>query len=345
MPKIYWISNLRVLATLTVIMLHTASNGIAHYGSMPAQSWWICNIFNTFGRFAVPVFVLLSGYLLLDRYNNLEEFLRKRFVRIFIPFLIWLFIYMVYGTFRGFGRERIDWLSSDWLIRILTNDASGSGHLWFVYMLLGLYLFTPIVSRWLTNAPKIEIEFFLGMWLLANVCFLILEKNIHIKPFFDFRYFTGFIGYFVGGAYLKKYPVQISLNNKIIAFLLFMIGWVATMFLAEYFSKQAGKYADLLGYHSPFVVMMSIGIVIFFQQNFDKPFAEKFISEIDTSSYGIYLLHWLVMKILSREFQINFAMYQNPIPGMMAQFIITSLICIFVIGIVRRLPKGYWITG
>ena len=345
MPKVYWISNLRVFATLTVIMLHTASNGVSHFGSMPQQSWWICNIFNTFGRFGVPVFVILSGYLLLDRYDNLENFLKKRFVRIFVPFLIWLFIYMIYGTFRGFKTEQVDWLSGDWLVRILTNNASGSGHLWFVYMLLGLYLFAPILSRWLKDAPKIEVEFFLGIWLLANVFFLVLEKTINLKPFFDFRYFTGFVGYFVIGAYLKKYPVTLSLNNKIIAFALFMIGWIATMFMAEYFSKLAGKYSDLLGYHSPFVVMMSIGIVIFFQQVFNKPFAERMMTEFDSSSYGIYLLHWLVMKILSREYQINFAMYPNPIPGMMAQFILTTFICVFIIGIVKRLPKGHWVTG
>ncbi|MEA5461397.1 acyltransferase family protein [Arcicella sp. LKC2W] len=345
MPKIYWISNLRVFATLIVVLLHTASNGVYHFGKMPVDSWWICNIINTFGRFAVPVFVILSGYLLLDRYDNLATFLSKRFSRIFVPFLIWLFIYMIHGTFKGIKAEQVNWLSVDWIVRILTNNASGSGQLWFVYMLLGLYLFTPVLSRWFVAAPKNEVLFFLGMWFVANSCFLVLEKTMNIKPYFDFRYFTGFAGYFVLGAYLKKYPILPSAQILLLAIALFLIGWISTMFTVEFFSKQAGKYMDLLGYHSPLVVMMSLGIVLFFQQILNKPFAEKIIGEIDASSYGIFLFHWLVMKILSRDFKINFSMYPNPIPGMLLHFILTTVICIIVIGIIRRLPKGHWITG
>jgi surface polysaccharide O-acyltransferase-like enzyme len=345
MPKIYWISNLRVFATLIVILLHTAGNAITPFGKISLDYWWVCQTITTFGRFAVPVFVILSGYLLLDRYDNLEDFLKKRLVRIFIPFLVWLFIYMIHGTFWGIKSERVVWLSSDWLVRILINDASGSGHLWFVYMLLGLYLFTPIISRWFKEATKIEVEFFLGMWLLANVGFLLLEKFYNLKPFFDFRYFTGFVGYFVWGAYFKKYPILISTQNKIVALLLFILGWVATILVSGYLTTHTGKYDAFLGYHSPFVVMMSVGIVIFFQQMLNKPFAEKIITEIDGSSYGIFLMHWLVMKILSRQFHINYALYKNPVYGILLHFFLIVVICIVVIGIIRRLPKGNYITG
>jgi len=345
MPKIYWISNLRVFATLIVILLHTSSNGITPFGKLPLQYWWLCQTITTFGRFTVPVFIILSGYLLLDRYNDLGEFLKKRLVRIFIPFIVWLFIYMIYGTIWGIKSEQVNWLSSDWLVRILTNNASSSAHLWFVYMLLGLYLLTPVLSSWLKNASKIEIEFFLGMWLVANVIFLLLEKFYSLKPYFDFRYFTGFVGYFVWGAYFKKYPILISTQNKIISLLLFIFGWLATTLVSGYFTIHTGKYDNFLGYHSPFVMMMSVGIVIFFQQVFNKPFAEKIMGEIDASSYGIFLMHWLVMNILSRKFHINYALYHNPVYGILLHFILITMISIIVIGIIRRLPKGHWITG
>ncbi len=345
MPKIYWITNIRVFATLAVILLHASGNAITPFGKLPVDYWWVCHIITAFGRFAVPVFVILSGYLVLDRYDSLEGFLKKRFVRIFIPFFIWLFIYMIHGTFWGIKPEQVNWLSSNWLVRILTNNASGSGHLWFVYMLLGLYLFTPILSRWLKDALKTEIEFFLGIWLLANVGFLLLEKFYKITPFFDFRYFTGFVGYFVWGAYLKKYPILISIQNKVISLSLFMIGWVGTILVSGYFTIYTGKYDTFLGYHSPFVVMMSVGIIIFFQQLLNQPFAEKIITEIDASSYGIFLMHWLVMKILSRQLHINYALYHNPIYGILLHFILILIISIVVIGVIRRLPKGHYITG
>ena len=345
MPKVYWISNLRVFATLVVILLHTSGNAITPLGKLPIDYWWVCQIITTFGRFAVPIFVILSGYLLLDRYDNLGDFLKKRLVRIFIPFLIWLFIYMIHGTFWGIKSEQVAWLSNDWLVRMMTNNASGSGHLWFVYMLLGLYLFIPILSRWIKNAPKIEVEFFLGMWIVANVGFLLLEKFYEIKTFFDFRYFTGFVGYFVWGAYFKKYPILISTQNKIISLSLFILGWIATILVSGYFTIHTGKYDTFLGYNSPFVVMMSVGVVIFFQQLLNQPFAEKIITEIDASSYGIFLMHWLVMKILSRQFQINYALYRNPVYGILLHFILITAISIIVIGVIRRLPKGHYITG
>ena len=93
------------------------------------------------------------------------------------------------------------------------------------------------------------------------------------------------------------------------------------------------------------MVMMSIGIVIFFQQCFNYPITEKIVTEIDASSYGIFLMHWLIMKILSRQFYINYARYDNPVYGILLHFILIVVICVIVIGVIRRLPKGHYISG
>ncbi|AFK04933.1 acyltransferase 3 [Emticicia oligotrophica DSM 17448] len=348
MPKVIWISNLRVFATLTVIMLHCAAGGIYLMGKIPDSWWWICNAANAFGRFAVPIFVMLSGYLLLGKYKNLIDFLSKRFSRIFIPFLVWTLIYMLWGSYFGvIPAEKTKLEIIDILRKIMFGGAGGSGHLWFVYMLLGIYLFLPILSKWITQASSQEIKYFLILWVISCTVYPYFNRFLGIKINFEIRYFSGYIGYFVLGYFLGN----IQFSNAIPkigywALGIFVISWIIT-FVGIYFSTISNRSiyeANLFDYLSPSVIMMSVTAFLAFKNLFNLEFLPNLTTQIDKFSYGMYLMHLIPMKTISRQWHINFK-WIHPIIGISTQFILTALVCYFVMLIISKIPKTSWITG
>lgn len=348
MPKVVWISNLRVFATLTVIMLHCAAGGIYLMGKIPNSWWWICNASNAFGRFAVPIFVMLSGYLLLGKYKNLTDFLSKRFSRIFIPFLLWTIIFMLWGNYFGIiPAEKTKFEFVDILRKFMFGGAGGSGHLWFVYMLLGLYLFSPIISRWITQATDQEIKFFLIMWVVACTIYPYFEKLLGIKINFEIRYFSGYLGYFVLGFFLGNYQFKMPQSKLgFIALAVFLLSWIIT-FVGIYFSTLSNKKlyeSSLFDYLSPSVILMSISAFLTFKNLLNIEILPTLTAQLDKFSYGMYLMHLIPMKTLSRQFQINFK-WIHPSIGITTQFILTTIICYVVIYMLSKIPKSNWITG
>src|SRR5690349_17287048 len=106
-----WINNLRMIALFAVIILHTTSPVLGQYHKVPMWIWLTGDFYNSLVRFAVPVFVMISGALLLNKEYELSDFLKKRLSRVVIPFLFWSCIYIVYM----FYNEELDYSGDFWI--------------------------------------------------------------------------------------------------------------------------------------------------------------------------------------------------------------------------------------
>lgn len=121
------------------------------------DAFWI-SILNVIPRACVPLFVVASSYLLLPMRYSSGEFLRKRVVRVLVPFLIWTAIYAF-----AWGNP-VENFSN-----LLLNVNYASAHLWFVYMIIGVYLMIPILSPWAEKVGKRELQVYLGIWLFTTL--------------------------------------------------------------------------------------------------------------------------------------------------------------------------------
>src|ERR1700678_113538 len=145
--NIDWISNLRLISLYAVIVLHSSAQLLTAYGKVPVSDWWTADIFNAIVRFAVPVFVMITGALLLHREYEIGDFLKKRLTRVIVPFLFWSLVYVWYSwyseqvTFPGDA-----WAHAKQVLHLLKTGAT-SYHLWYVYMLIGLYFFIPVIGK------------------------------------------------------------------------------------------------------------------------------------------------------------------------------------------------------
>ncbi|MBD2598484.1 acyltransferase family protein [Nostoc spongiaeforme FACHB-130] len=83
--RLIWADYVRVIANFFVIFLHSAAPLLYQFKKIPDSYWITGNIYDSGVRMCVPLFFMLSGYLLLEKQETLETFFKKRFKRIFIP--------------------------------------------------------------------------------------------------------------------------------------------------------------------------------------------------------------------------------------------------------------------
>ena len=96
-----------------------------------------------------------------QRYQRL---FKNRFSRVAIPFILWCVLYAIYQYYMGTTDLHGAFVN---ILKIPVNYGVEIGHLWFVYMLLGLYLFAPILSPWIQTASRKGMEFYLILWGVA----------------------------------------------------------------------------------------------------------------------------------------------------------------------------------
>src|ERR1700743_2355755 len=96
--NIDWISNLRLIALYAVIVLHCTAP-VLRFDKVPLADWWVADFYKGLVRFAVPVFVMITGALLLHKKYEIGNFLKKRLLRVVVPFLFWSLVYIWYSWY------------------------------------------------------------------------------------------------------------------------------------------------------------------------------------------------------------------------------------------------------
>jgi surface polysaccharide O-acyltransferase-like enzyme len=192
---------IRTVAIILVILLHASiepNPSLSQMSPEGVQLWWVSNIYNSISRVAVPLFVMLTGALLLQptkTNESLSVFFKKRWNRIAIPVLFWGAIFFLYDFFVK-GQELT-------FTHVLQGVLAGPYvHFWYVYLLVGLYIITPLIRVLVAHADWSLIKYFLVIWFVGTGIFSLLTLDTSIRPqavWFEDNVFilTGIIGYFV----------------------------------------------------------------------------------------------------------------------------------------------------
>lgn len=341
--NINWINNLRVIALYAVIVLHTSAVLLAQYGKVPFNDWLTADLYNAIVRFAVPVFVMITGALLLHREYELGDFFKKRLSRVITPFLFWSLVYIGYSWYNDeitFGADA--WANTKQVLHLLKTGSSY--HLWYVYMLIGLYFVIPVIGKFVRNATQNEILYFLLVWF--GVMILSQPYLVRYNPQVDLHYFAGYIGYLVLGHYLAFKEFK-SPNIRVWMVVLFILT-VAVIVFGTWMLYKDNSTVGTLFYEpiSPTIVFLSASVFII--ARFSLPKVSPVIICIrdfaGSFNYGIYLAHALVLYLLDR-FDIN---YKLCIP--IVSIPVTALLCfVLTLGLVWGISKlpfvGKWISG
>ena len=294
---------LRVLACFFVIHQHCAETFYGATGHVEIGDDTFFIGFNTsLGRICVPLFAMISGYFLLPMRGTVSEFFRKRVSRIVLPFLVWNAVYAIFFIFFS-GDSPADAVRNFFGIFITFGEKWS--HMWYIYMLLGLYLLTPVISPWLERCTKRQLHFYLALWLITT---LLPYLNRYVNPemwgacFWNvsptFYYFTGFVGYYILGYYARRFGgagVWTSL-------LLIVFGYIPSVWFFTHDMYLYTEYADLeLGWNfcALNVVLMTYGVFSLFSKIRWRRQGRvgRLLTDYSQRSYGIYLLHMIPLLL------------------------------------------------
>ena len=308
----------------TVVCCHCADPFNFYTGEIPDNigeiKFWGA-AYGAFLRPCVPLFVMITGALLLPIKGEASVFYKKRIPRVLWPFLIWSVLYNLFPWFTGVlglnpdvildffpysGEEATQQslsVSLKNIAEIPLNFSLLDVHMWYIYLLIGLYLYLPIFSAWGEKASDKAKLWFLVAWGITTLLPYYYE---YVSPYLwgtcswnsygMLYYFAGFNGYLILGHYLRKleWPV-----GKILAIgiPMFVIGYAVTFFGFRHVTSLPEFSDELLElfftYNSLNVVMMTAPIFMLVKKvNIKSLTVQKALANLTLCGFGVYMVHF-----------------------------------------------------
>lgn len=367
-PRVVFLDWLRAIACFMVMLVHSIEpfylgGPDGTYIASLSDAFWVTFI-NSALRPAVPLFVLASSYLLFPIKTDTPTFFRRRFVRVLVPLLVWSLLYACVPMI-GQGGD-VDVIGN--LKTLVFNFMMHSGHLWFVYMLIGVYLLMPLISPWAEKVSRNEERAFLCLWAFTTLIPLLRPAAMALtgssevwgecpwNEFGTFYYVSGFIGYLVLGHYFRTHVGELSWKKTLAVAIPFWLAGYAVTFggfwavmprelgfpiSAPY---QTAVDMEITWNFSTFGVMMQTVAYFLILRKITASgrFYEKAVLPVSRLSYGVYLMHMFVLIPVFAW--VNSWGIATPLV-MILTAVITYLTCILLTRLIAFLPESRYIIG
>jgi len=327
-----------------VILLHAAGQWIITSQEMNQLTplgitrWAVVDFYQTLGVLSVPLFLMLTGALLLQpekQNESLSVFFKKRWVRIGLPFFFWATVYFVWDFYVQ---------NLPFSLGVITQGILNGAYsqFWYIYVLVGLYLLTPLLRAFLASANQTLIKYFATLWLIG----------VAILPFFGLLTpfmlnsnvfaISGFVGYFVLGTYLTTVKMRRS------TLWIFMTLGIALTAFGTYVLAATGgaKMYFFQEYISPTVILASVMMFLLLltikppsgQQEISPSKGNKLIKVISENTLGIFFVHVMVLESFQNGY-FGFAISRNTLNPIIEVPIMTVIVLFASLAIILLLKK------
>lgn len=275
---------LRIFAMLAIIAHHYSCHGGAYIAGGSGISTYISTFLVAGGKIGVNLFILISGYFLID-----EDFRLIRIIKLELSVLFYSIVFWVIACY-VWKIETINFISvRNTLLPSLTNLGT---RYWFIPCYFAILLLSPFLNRLVHTLNKKECKALLGIYMI----FLCIIPTVIQCPSWLDGHISLFVFMYLIGAYIKIYKIQLFNEKK---YLNLVLGFVLYMFMVSltYIIKVHGEVLGLYGIgadsqwgsSSVWSVMISIFVFSFFAQlNIGNI---KGMNAISKTTIGIYLIH------------------------------------------------------
>lgn len=346
--RIIYLDILRIIATIAVIFTHVSAMHLEDL-SCNSTDWQIHNLYASLSRWSVPIFLMISGALFLNHDKNVKISIlyKKNILRIMTALIVWSFIY---AFFQYLTIERYHNPSS-----IIGLTIIGHYHLWFLYLILGIYISLPVLVKISENKNVLH-YFMLASFIFTFILPLITETGKNILPqqawdsfnahpyfleainhnynFFCPHIFIGYVFYFMFGHYLNIKEI----NTRLIRFIAFggLCGAIGII-LGTYFSTSSQNEFSGSFYHYLNICPLFEATAIFCIVKYIPHHHNGRINVIlSKSSFGTYLIHPILIEIcLMFDIDTMIICPMLSIPLMVSIIFITSTLISYVL---MRIP-------
>lgn len=300
---------LRVIATFAVIIIHLAAQNW-YAVEVGTYEWKVFYVYGAVVRWSVPVFVMISGALFLGRTQRLERIFRKNILRIVTAFIFWSAIYALTDLILG----------RNGLKSALREFVEGPVHLWFLFMIVGLYLLVPLLKKIVEDDELTGYFVLLSFLFTFGLPYIVTLLSLYSEKFAAIAggllksmcfYFTlGYVGYFVYGYCFSR--INMKWKKSLIVYLLGIMGLLVTLFPHRIFPISVQDASDVFYENMTLNVMFtSVALFIFARNHLNLRSTtykvEKILKKLSENSFGIYLVHALIITLCNHNplFKLN----------------------------------------
>lgn len=345
--KRMYLDVLRAWSVCCVVMIHVA----LYYTEQDATSvdFILSNVINSLQRTAIPVFLMISGALLLDEnYRYSDQKLKKMIKSRLLFFVLWSACYtLCFAVLKPMLTG-----GTVFCYEVLDMLVNGYEHLWFIPMLIGLYLILPLLRLWVKKENRKYVAYFLILSLIfTSVLPFAIEKLRDLFPVFEcfeglyknlsLQYTAGYTGYFILGWYLNTFPVK----KRKTWYLAGLFGMLMTFAGTQAFTMIQGRPRNFYSIFAVNIVLHSIGLFLLVKnwlgdRKHDGSRLSRFVQFVCVNSMGVYAIHPFFVKASFKILGIRSAVFMIPLVSLIAFG--GSLICTQVL---RRIPvaKDYMV--
>ncbi len=293
---------LRIVAAFSVVMLHSAGQ---KWYILPVTSreWQIANAWDALFRFGVPIFVMISGAIFLNRDIGMKRLYSHNIFRLLVIYGIWSAAYGLYDCrMRNLG-------AAEWK-EAVKEMLSGRYHLWFLPMIIAVYMLVPILRSWVKNAEKRNLQYFLLLFFFLKIGIFTISS---LSTSYIVRYAAdtvnimeigmacSYIGYFVWGYYIARYGIPEKWHKSIYAGVI--PAALLNVLLDRYLSLKAGVPAgEIYDSYGVFTFVIVTALFLFFTNvmgkvNYSRP-SVRIIRWLSDGTFGVYVMHVGLLEIL-----------------------------------------------
>lgn len=287
---------MRAAAIFAVITLHVAYNKWYDI-DINSYSWNVFSFYGAISQWGVGLFTMISGALFLSKDIELTKIYSKYILRIATAFIFWSFIYAL----------RYYTTSGDFFYA-LSNFIKGYSHLWFLFMIVGLYMIIPFLKK--IAASDFLMKYFLVLSFIfafiipetVDIIMLFSERyGLFLKNYFDgfnMHFVMGFTSYFIFGYFLNK--IEISKKAERIIYVLGASGFFASVLMSYAFSLIKNEVFASSS-HTVNVLFEVMSVFVFFRLHYPK--SERLIKifrVLSQYAFGAYLVHTAVIAFFHK---------------------------------------------
>lgn len=354
--RIFYYDVLRAIAIIGIVFCHVSVFFVSR--DINSSNLYISAFFDCFREFSIPIFVMLSGALLIGKKDSLQKFFKKRLSRLFIPFLFWVLIYIIYTSihiYHGFNLTNAKGL-------FFGNAGTIGVHFWFVWMIIIAYIGIFIINKIIQmESDKISgfTKKFIAILAIISVIYIGICHFTSFNPYNDkLIYYLSFLSYIVIGYFLAKCDFlekRIDIKYLIIITAALFVGtylWYISCFVVPR-SHLVHKFVAL-SYFNLKILFMSVNAFLLFKylsktksfEDIENKALGKAFTSISNYSYGIYLIHYLVLYDLKVNLikVINFSQ-GNSLIWIPILVILTTGISLIILAILDKIPYLDKVTG
>jgi len=332
---------IRSLAMFLVVLLH-ASNETLELASVSKSYWWTAVVYKTLSLSCVPLFVMLSGLLLLQP-SKLNEpirvFLKKRLTRLGLAFVFWSAVYTVWNFYITKSPLTLGNIGG----AIEFDVFSGASYqFWFIYLIAGLYLITPILRVVIANGSRSIVRYLILLWFIGVAIVPLAQLATGYVLNSLLFVIGGWIGYFVLGTYLQRVKLRSAILYGLV-----IGGFAWTLFgmwLMNYpfSSLQQGNF--FLDYLTANVIIGSAALfMILLKFRPDWPGSNHKVTAriskaISRNTLPIFLFHVIILDSFERGF-FGFTLSVTTLNPILEIPLIATLTLFITLGLVLLMRK------